>query len=95
MLLNMLLSFCIGAFVGVAAHIQKNGKLIKPRKTKRFIYLGFFEDVIMGSLAAVLVVLSANPESVIAVIVTAMIAGLGGEAILKGLDLLKLREKKE
>jgi Protein of unknown function (DUF4257) len=95
MLMNMFFALFIGAFVGVAGHIKKNGKLIKPRKTKRFIYLGVFEDVIMGALAAVLVVLSANPDSIIAVTITAIIAGLGGEAILKGLEILKIREKKE
>ncbi|MDQ0273283.1 DUF4257 domain-containing protein [Cytobacillus purgationiresistens] len=93
MLLNITFAALIGGLVGAAGHIQKVGKLIRPRVTKRFIYLGFLEDVLMGGLASIFLVITANPDSPIAIFILSIVAGFGGEAILRCLDLLKVKQK--
>ncbi|WP_252221554.1 DUF4257 domain-containing protein [Cytobacillus firmus] len=83
----------IGGLVGVVGHIRKEGKMVKPRRTKKFIYLGVFEEVIMGALAAVFLVVSSDPDSALKVVLLAVIAGFGGDALLTCLDFLKIRHK--
>ncbi|KOP82229.1 DUF4257 domain-containing protein [Cytobacillus solani] len=93
MLLNIIFAVLIGGLVGVAGHLSKEGKLVVPRKTKKFIYLGFWEEVILGALGAVFLVVYTDPDSTLKVILLSIIAGFGGEALLKGLELLKVRQK--
>lgn len=93
MFLNITFALLIGGLVGVVGHIRKEGKMIKPRRTKKFIYLGVFEEVIMGALAAVFLVVSSDPDSALKVVLLAVIAGFGGDALLTCLDFLKIRHK--
>lgn len=93
MLLNILFAVLIGGLVGVAGHLRKEGKLIMPRKTKKYIYLGFWEEVISGALVAVLLILYSDPDSKINVILLSIIAGFGGDGLLKLLEFLKIRQK--
>jgi hypothetical protein len=48
MLHQVLVACLIGGIMGVLGHVKKRGRLEKPRMTKRFIYLGFFEDILVG-----------------------------------------------
>lgn len=93
MFLNITFALLIGGLVGVVGHIRKEGKMVKPRRTKKFIYLGVFEEVIMGALAAVFLVVSSDPDSALKVVLLAVIAGFGGDALLTCLDSLKIRHK--
>lgn len=47
MLHQVLVACLIGGIMGVLGHVKKRGRLEKPRTTKRFIYLGFFEDILV------------------------------------------------
>ncbi|URM31624.1 DUF4257 domain-containing protein [Cytobacillus firmus] len=93
MFLNITFALLIGGLVGVVGHIRKEGKMVKPRRTKKFIYLGVFEEVIMGALAAVFLVVSSDPDSALKAVLLAVIAGFGGDALLTCLDFLKIRHK--
>ncbi|MBN6887321.1 uncharacterized protein DUF4257 [Cytobacillus horneckiae] len=91
MLMNITFAALIGGLVGVAGHIKRVGKLVKPRVTKKFIYLGFLEDILMGGLASIFLVATTNPDSPTAIFILSLFAGMGGEAILRFLDLLKIK----
>lgn len=75
--------------MGILGHVKKKGRLEKPRMTKRFIYLGFIEDIIVGMIAAVLLVLSANPESGVQLVILSIVAGYSGEAVLRSFDFVR------
>jgi hypothetical protein len=79
----------IGGTVGVIGHVRKHGKIIMPRKTKKFLYLGFFEDMLLGSVAALLLVLYTTPNTVVENILFSTIAGFGGDAIFSKIKLIK------
>lgn len=64
-----------------------------PRKTKRFIYLGFLEELLLGAVAALLLVLYTAPNSTVENILFSIIAGIGGDAILSKIKLLNQSEK--
>jgi hypothetical protein len=34
---DIIFSMVIGGLVGIAGHVRKHGKIVMPRKTKRFI----------------------------------------------------------
>jgi ABC-type uncharacterized transport system permease subunit len=51
------------------------------------------EEVIMGALAAVFLVVSSDPDSTIRVVLLSVIAGFGGDALLTCLEFLKIRHK--
>lgn len=89
MLTNIIFSLVIGGSVGIIGHVRKYGKIIMPRKTKRFIYLGFLEELLLGSVAALLLVLYAAPNSFVEMIIFSIIAGIGGDAVLIRFKLLK------
>ncbi|ETI67616.1 DUF4257 domain-containing protein [Neobacillus vireti] len=89
MLTDIILSFVIGGSVGIIGHVRKYGKIIMPRKTKRFIYLGFLEELLLGAVAALLLVLYAAPNSLVEIIIFSIIAGIGGDAVLNRFKLLK------
>ncbi|WHY88183.1 DUF4257 domain-containing protein [Neobacillus novalis] len=88
MLTNIIFSLVIGGSVGIIGHVRKYGKIIMPRKTKRFIYLGFLEELLLGAVAALLLVLYAAPNSFVEMIIFSIIAGIGGDAVLKRFKLL-------
>ncbi|HAQ06204.1 MAG TPA: hypothetical protein DCR24_01205 [Bacillus bacterium] len=87
---NIILAVFIGGFVGLVGHVRKRGKIIMPRKTKKFIYLGFLEEILTGSLAAGLLVLSSEADSLLRVFLMSIMAGFGGDALLRGLELFKV-----
>ncbi|WNS77264.1 DUF4257 domain-containing protein [Bacillus sp. DTU_2020_1000418_1_SI_GHA_SEK_038] len=93
MYLNIFFAVLIGGLVGAAGHISKEGRIIKPRKTKKFIYLGYLEEVILGGLAAACLVTFYEPDSAFKVVSLSIIAGLGGDTLLKCLEFLKLRKE--
>jgi hypothetical protein len=86
---NIIFSLVIGGTVGVIGHVRKHGKIIMPRKTKKFLYLGFFEEMLIGSVAALLLALYTTPNSIVENILFSTIAGIGGDAILLKIKLLK------
>lgn len=88
MLTNIIFSLVIGGTVGIIGHVRKYGKIIMPRKTKRFIYLGFLEELLLGAVAALLLVLYAAPNSIVEMIIFSIIAGIGGDAVLNRFKLL-------
>jgi hypothetical protein len=87
--MNIVFALLIGGLVGIVGHVRKKGKIIKPRKTKKFIYLGFLEEVLMGALTAVVLVISADIDSLFRVVFISILAGIGGDAFLKGLEIFR------
>jgi hypothetical protein len=87
--MNIVFALFIGGLVGIVGHVRKKGKIIKPRKTKKFIYLGFLEEVLMGALTAVVLVISADIDSLFRVVFISILAGIGGDAFLKGLEIFR------
>ncbi|NKE06539.1 MULTISPECIES: DUF4257 domain-containing protein [Mesobacillus] len=90
MLENIIFALVIGGFVGLTAHVRRRGKIIMPRRTKKFIYLGFFEEILTGSLAAALLVVSSEADSLLRVFLMSIMAGFGGDALLRGLELFRI-----
>jgi hypothetical protein len=90
MLENIIFAMVIGGFVGLTGHVRKRGKIIMPRKTKKFIYLGFLEEILTGSLAAALLVVSSEADSLLRVFLMSIMAGFGGDALLRGLELFRV-----
>jgi hypothetical protein len=95
MLQSIAFAFLIGGLVGIVGHVRKKGKIVKPRKTKKFIYLGFLEEVFMGALSAVLLVLSSEVDSLSKVIYISILAGIGGEAVLEELNGFRTVQRSE
>ncbi|ARW07954.1 hypothetical protein QFZ25_002970 [Bacillus atrophaeus] len=89
MLHQVLIACVIGGIMGILGHVKKRGRLEKPRMTKRFIYLGFLEDWFIGMAASILLVLSANPDSGIQLVILSIISGYGGEAVLRSFDFVR------
>jgi hypothetical protein len=89
MFLNISFALLIGGLVGIVGHVRKKGKIVKPRKTKKFIYLGFLEEVLMGALTAVVLVISADTDSLLRVVFLSIMAGIGGDAFLNGLEFFR------
>ncbi|MFS0861842.1 DUF4257 domain-containing protein [Fredinandcohnia sp. 179-A 10B2 NHS] len=95
MLLNLVIAVCIGGCMGLLGHAKKLGKIEKPRITKRFIHLGFIEEVIIGTIAAVLIVVSSETESISRVVFLSILAGFGGEQILQRVELVRQTSNRE
>jgi Protein of unknown function (DUF4257) len=79
---DIIFSIVIGASVGIVGHVRKHGKLIMPRKTKKFIYLGFFEEMLLCTVAAFLLVMYTAPNSIVENIFISVVAGIGGDVLL-------------
>ncbi len=94
MLLHLVLAIFIGGSMGLLGHAKKQGKIEKPRMTKRFIYLGFLEEMIIGTVAAVLVVASSDTESIFRVVFLSILAGYGGERIVQRVELVRQAERR-
>lgn len=94
MLQDIIFSLVIGGSVGIIGHVRKHGKIIMPRKTKKFIYLGFLEEMLLGSVAALLLVLYTSPNSFVENIIFSIIAGIGGDAVLNRFKLLNQDSEK-
>ena len=94
MLWDIIFSVAIGGLVGVVGHVRKHGKIIMPRKTKKFIYLGFLEELLLGAVASLLLVLYTEPNSLVEIIVFSIIAGLGGDTVLNRFKMLNQEGEK-
>ncbi|MFS0778400.1 DUF4257 domain-containing protein [Neobacillus sp. 3P2-tot-E-2] len=96
MLNDIIFSMVIGAIVGIVGHVRKHGKIIMPRKTKRFIYLGFLEEMLLGAVAALLILMYTTPNSMVETIFLSALAGISGDIILTRFkELNENKEKKE
>ncbi|WML42851.1 DUF4257 domain-containing protein [Neobacillus sp. PS3-40] len=93
MMRNIAFALLIGGLVGIVGHVRKKGKIVKPRKTKKFIYLGFLEEVLMGALSAVLLVISSDVDSLYKVVYISILAGIGGDAVLEELNVFRTDQK--
>ncbi|MDQ0201133.1 DUF4257 domain-containing protein [Neobacillus ginsengisoli] len=89
MLKDIIFSVVIGGTVGILGHVRKYGKIIMPRKTKKFIYLGFLEEVLLGAVASLLLMLYLAPNSSLDKMFVGIIAGIGGDTLLIKIKLLK------
>ncbi|WP_010283227.1 DUF4257 domain-containing protein [Bacillus timonensis] len=94
MLLHLVLAIFIGGSMGLLGHAKKQGKIEKPRVTKRFIYLGFLEEMIIGTVAAVLIVVSSDTDSIFRVVFLSILAGYGGDRIMQSFELVRRVECK-
>lgn len=87
-LADIIFSLVIGGLVGVLGHVRKNGKIIMPRKTKKFLYLGFLEEVLLGALTSLLLVLYTAPNSFVEILIFSIIAAIAGDTVLIKIKLL-------
>ena len=94
MLKDIIFSMVIGGLVGIVGHVRKHGKIIMPRKTKKFIYLGFLEETLIGSVASLLVLIYTNPNSFVETILLSVLAGICGDFILGRFKLLNENNQK-
>ena len=94
MLQDIIFSMVIGGSVGIIGHIKKHGKLIMPRKTKKFIYLGFLEEMLLGSVASILVMIYTTPNSFVETIFLSVLAGISSDFILTRFKLLNENNQK-
>lgn len=88
MFFNIAFSIILGGMVGICSHMRKNGKLVVPYRTKKFLYPGFILEMSLGSLASVLVILYAEPTSPVQVAFLSILAGYGGDAVIRRFDVL-------
>lgn len=88
MLKDIIFSLVIGGTVGIIRHVRKHGKIIMPRKTKKFIYLGFLEEMLLGAITALIIVLYTTPNSYAENIFFSIIGGIGGDEILIRIKLI-------
>ncbi|WP_209124453.1 DUF4257 domain-containing protein [Alkalihalobacillus sp. BA299] len=93
MFTNILIAMFVGGFVGILGHRVTHKKYIKPKKTKTSFTLGFFDDMLFGAVGAIGMVLLADTTSIDRVILISIGSGMGGEAILRRLDLSKQNSK--
>lgn len=85
----------IGGTVGLVGHVRKHGKIIMPRKTKRFIYLGFIEEMLLGAVAALLIMLYTTPNSLVETIFISVLAGISGDIMLTRFKSIHEKEENE
>lgn len=95
MLVDIIFSLVIGGTVGIVRHVRKHGKIIMPRKTKRFIYLGFLEELLLGAVAALILILYTAPNLLVENILFSVIAGMGGDAVLSKIKLNQTEKNNE
>lgn len=94
MLKDIIFSIVIGGSVGILGHVRKHGKIIMPRRTKKFIYLGFLEEMLLGSVASLLVVMYTTPNSFVENILLSVLSGIVGDVILTNFKALKENNEK-
>jgi hypothetical protein len=92
---DIIFSMVIGGIVGIVGHVRKHGKIIMPRKTKRFIYLGFLEEMLFGSVAALLIMFYTTPNSMVETIFLSVLAGISGDILLTRFRALTENKEKE
>lgn len=89
MLMDIIFSLVIGGSVGILGHVRKHGKIIMPRRTKKFLYLGFLEEVLLGAIASLLLVLYTAPNSFVEILIFSIIAGITGDTVLYQFRIVK------
>ncbi|WLR41166.1 DUF4257 domain-containing protein [Bacillus carboniphilus] len=89
MLEQFVLTSLVAGIIGVLGHVSVHGKVEKPRMTKKYIYLGVLEDLLSSIIAAFLLVLTTEPDSSLKVVILAIVAGYGGESVLRGFDFIR------
>ncbi|WP_214482940.1 DUF4257 domain-containing protein [Bacillus sp. SM2101] len=85
LLVLLLGSITIGGITGFVSHLIRNrNKVIKPRKLKYSNDLGFWADVIYGSMAAVFAVtyLLPEPQDGKTLIAYSILAGMSAQSVL-------------
>lgn len=82
MVTNLVITVLIGGFMGLLTHAKRNKTIIKPRSTKRTFNPGFLTDVAFGVVAAIAVVIVADPSGLERVILTAILGGYAGEGVI-------------
>jgi hypothetical protein len=92
---DIIFSMVIGGTVGIIGHVRKHGKIIMPRKTKRFIYLGFFEEMLLGAVTALLIQFYTTPNSMVETIFLSTLAGISGDILLTRIRELNGNKEKE
>lgn len=92
--MDIIFSIVIGGSVGILGHVRKHGKIIMPRRTKKFIYLGFLEEMLLGSVASLLVVMYTTPNSFVENILLSVLSGIVGDVILTNFKALKENNEK-
>ncbi|MDE3841064.1 hypothetical protein C0966_17525 (plasmid) [Bacillus methanolicus] len=86
MLTKLIVAIGIGAFMGLLTHGKRNKTIRKPRNTKRTFYPGFLLDMAFGAMAALAVVIVADPTGMERVILTAILGGYAGEGAIAKLE---------
>ena len=75
----------IGGGIGFVSHLIRNkNKMIRPRKLKHSLDMGFWADIIYGAVAAVLTVtyLLPIPENYGTLIAYSILAGMSAQSVL-------------
>lgn len=94
MLGDIIFSLVIGGTVGIFGHVRKFGKLVMPRRTKRFVYPGFLQEMFLGAVASLLLMLYLTPHSYVEKMVIGIVAGMSGDSVLANAEILKEFVKK-
>ncbi|KZE67972.1 hypothetical protein AWM68_17520 [Fictibacillus phosphorivorans] len=95
MLTNLIIATMVGGFMGVLTHIKRNKTIKKPRNTKRTFDPGFLYDFAFGAVAALAVVIVADPNGLERVILTAILGGYAGEGAIAKLEASTNNSKNE
>ncbi|QPC48099.1 DUF4257 domain-containing protein [Mangrovibacillus cuniculi] len=87
---HVLLASGIGLLMGMFIHVRVNGKLKKPRNTKKFFYPGCLEDMFWGAVAGALLVIVSDPADWWRSIFLGIIGGYSGEQIVRQFEYHKI-----
>ncbi|MEI4832237.1 MULTISPECIES: DUF4257 domain-containing protein [Bacillus] len=80
---SWLTALLVGGITGFVAHlINHQGKLLLPRRLKTFFHLGFFADIITGSLAALLGLVLFDATTMKEIIKVAIVTAISGQTFL-------------
>lgn len=78
-----LIAVLIGGITGFVSHLINNqGKLLLPRRLKTFFHLGFFTDILAGSLLALLGLVLFDATTIKEIIKVAIVTAISGQTFL-------------
>lgn len=89
--MEYLYAFLIGCGMGILTHAKRNGKVVKPHNKKRVFEYGFLLDMMFGGVASLAFVTITTPPTMGQLLLTAVLAGYGGEALVAKLEAARLR----
>lgn len=70
----------VGGVTGFVAHlINHQGKLLLPRRLKTFFHLGFFTDILIGSLTALLGLVLFDATTVKEIVKVSIVTAISGQ----------------